>query len=172
MFSTRLFIVKQSIVFHGPNITEPLHLNIYSPRCSFFQSSLDTPQFIGRDSVSVIVIMMGMGIKWSGSVSSGKKAEREESNLINRFQPISLCAQIIPSLDRDNTSHVICVTWDSPVKGHNTKWLFSRVSLDLCFLHHHPSSVKRFPITTKSFIAVCVDHVCGIVIIDVYVVWY
>ena len=45
----------------------------------------------------------------------GKKAEREERNLINRFQPISLCAQIIPSLDRDNTSHVICVTWDSPV---------------------------------------------------------
>ena len=88
MFSTRLFIVKQSIVFHGPNIIEPLHLNIYSPRCSFFKRSLDTPQFIGRDSVSVIVIMMGMGIKWSGSVRK-QRGEQLDKSVPTHF---SLCS--------------------------------------------------------------------------------
>ena len=110
-----------------------------------------------------------MGIKWSGSA----RKRREERNLINRFQPISLCAQIIPSLDRDNTSHVDCVTWDIPVRGHNTNDYSRKFLLFFCSfanLHYHPSSVKRFPITTKSFMSVCVDHVCGIVIIDVYVV--
>lgn len=140
-------------------------MNIYSPRSSFFQQCLDTPQFIGRDSEFLIVIIMtGLGIKWSGSAGE----RRKERNLINLFQPISLSAQIRPGPDRDNTSPVICDLGYSLLCKEVTGQIMIIKASGLFFLFFLVFALssficKGFPIPAKSFIEVCVDHVCGVV---------
>ena len=51
--------------------------------------SLDTPQFIGRDSEFLIVIIMtGMGIKWSGEA----RKEELDKSVPTHFSQCSLCS--------------------------------------------------------------------------------